>query len=252
MAKIHEGVPEGRRPSADRQRVTWTAAGAALIVLAGAGLAACGRDWPDHWQSQQKTERQTFQHAVGALALDLSTGDIELNPGGPGRLDVQRRIRWSGSPPSFQERWDGDTFHVGDHCPGDTECSITYAISLPPGIPVTAHTRAGDVTVRNLSGTLALDSTAGNITGTGLAGARLTATTRAGDVRLGFARPPARVEAVSTAGEVAVDVPRGQSYLVQTSAKEGGATVQVPQAPDSGHVIIARSQAGDVQVGLSD
>ncbi|TDD94836.1 DUF4097 family beta strand repeat-containing protein [Actinomadura rubrisoli] len=243
---------QARRSADQRQRRVWTAAGVTLIALAAAGVLVGMRSWPHNWKTHYQTQRQTFRHPVRQLALDLSTGDIALTPGAPGVLQVQRKIKWSGSLPVFDERWNGDTFHVGDRCPSDAECSITYAVALPPDVTVTARTREGDITVHNLSGALAMNTSAGDISGTGLAGAQITAATGAGNVQLAFGRAPARVEAVSTAGQVDVNVPRGQSYLVQTGAKEGGTSVQVPQSPSAGHLIIARSSAGDVRVGYSN
>ncbi|HEU5024004.1 MAG TPA: DUF4097 family beta strand repeat-containing protein [Spirillospora sp.] len=240
-------VQRAGRSGAGRQQRVWTAAGAALLVLAALGVVAAVRSWPAHWRTRTETQHRGFAHAVGRVDLDLSTGDIVVVPGPPGRLDVQRKIKWSGSRPVFTERFAGEVFQAGDRCPHGAECSITYTVTVPASAGVTARTRAGDVTVRNVSGALSLTTTAGDVTGSGLAGP-VTARTRAGNVSLGFGRAPAQAGAWTEAGQVTVTVPRGQDYLVQATAAEGGTSVQVPQSPSAAHRIVAHSSAGDVRI----
>lgn len=131
-----ERNPMGRTESA--QRRVWMAAGGTFIALAvlaaGGGLWV----WSHHWQIHRRTQLQTYEHQVRRISLNLGSGDIVLTPGTSTTLNVQRRLTWSSAAPVFREQWNGDTFQASDQCP--SECSVIYALSLPPGVDVTAHT----------------------------------------------------------------------------------------------------------------
>jgi len=91
------------------------------------------------------------------------------------------------------------------------------------------------VMLTGLSGNVAVRTSTGSVTATGLTGAD-------DQFRVGTGR----IDAVANTGPVTVEVPSTATYQVSASTGLGAANVSVPPAANSDHVITARTGTGPV------
>jgi hypothetical protein len=114
---------------------------------------------------------------------------------------------------------------------------------------VRASSSGGDITVAEATGAVDLKSSGGGVTGERLRGAEARAESSGGDVRLGFATAPERVEASSSGGGVEIRLPPVEGgYRVDASSSGGDRSVDVPTDPASARRIRATSSGGDVRI----
>ncbi|MEU7816012.1 DUF4097 family beta strand repeat-containing protein [Pseudonocardia sp. NPDC049154] len=176
------------------------------------------------------TERGTDRHdgAVERVEIVADAGDVRLRPGPAGSATVEHETRWTGPRPELTQELAGDVLRITARCPEPGErCETRLTVTAPAAAASNVDLGAGDVRVEDLTGAHELRTAGGDVTGAGLAGPRVSATSTAGDVALGFAAPPAAVVAESTAGDVEVGV---------------------ADDPGSDVTISAHSTAGDVRV----
>jgi DUF4097 and DUF4098 domain-containing protein YvlB len=229
-----------------------------LRTLAGSGT-------PD-----TQRESQAFQHRITAIELELDSGNITLLPGDSDRVDLDRTLRWRRTRPAVVEQWNGDTLRVSGSCHEENNCSVDYVVRVPADVAVRAHTeagavtirgitggldvmnRAGDITVADTAGGVRIRGSAGNVTGSGLRSAEVDVQTSDGNVTLSFATAPASARAVVKAGAIRISVPRAGSgedgYHVQANTTHGRRQVSVAEDSAGGHSILAETVDGDVTV----
>jgi hypothetical protein len=231
-----------------RARAGWIAlgAGAALVIAALTGMSL----WS--WLARQtETQQQTHQRAAGWISLDLRIGEVNLVPGQEGRIDIERRLTWSGPKPVLEEWWAGDTLQMRAHCDEElliAACWVNYTIRIPPGTAVDARTSEGNITLRDLTGTLRLGTDTGAITGTGLRTGDVHADAQLGGIALRFVRPPASLRASSAAGDINVEIPEGGSYALDIHGGADEPNVGVRATANAANTIWVRNQTGGIRV----
>lgn len=189
---------------------------------------------------------------VRAVALDVESGDVAVRAQPGSRATVTTTARWSArSKPTLTQRVVDGVLVVKARCPDRLNIRVCWrdvTVNAPPQAEVTVRAGAGDVDLAGMVGATRVDTTAGSIAGKRLGATRIAARAEAGDVDLELLRPPAGVEARSTAGSVALTVPRGD-YALDVRAGIGEANVAGvrDQAGASGR-ISASSEIGDVDV----
>jgi DUF4097 and DUF4098 domain-containing protein YvlB len=114
--------------------------------------------------------------------------------------------------------------------------------------PLDLHSSDGDIHVDGSVGRLTLDSSAGDVNVTNSSSTDVTASSSGGDVDLAFAVAPTRVHAISSAGDVRVQVPNGVAYRVTATTSAGDTKVTVHTDSTASRTIDAQSSAGDVTV----
>ncbi len=222
------------------------------------------------WLARQtETQDQTYQRRVTRIVLDLDTGDLAVTPGNEDTVTVRRHLAWSLSRPTIEETWDGETLRVRVRCARftfDSGCRVDYLLQVPRGVAVEAHSDTGDLTVRDLDGSLRLTTDTGDIgvsnahgtlwvradTGdvraAGLASAEADVATDTGAIELRFSRPPSRVQVATDTGDISIGVPTGDAYRVQTSTDTGSTNIRILQDVAASRTIIARTDTGDMDV----
>jgi hypothetical protein len=235
----------------------------ALLIAAGT-LTVIG--WLGY---RTETQRQVYDQTATSIDLDISTGDLTLVPGEPGEVVVTRRLYWSYSKPTIDERWDGQTLRVTGDCRGwwiGPGCGVDYTLEVPEGVAVRAQTSTGDVTVRNIRGALQLTTSTGDISVTGATGAlklrtstgdiratdltssTVDASASTGDIMVILTAAPQSVAVRTSTGDIDVFVPTGQTYRVQTEVSTGDVRVGVRQSDDASRSITARTSTGDIDI----
>jgi hypothetical protein len=250
---------------------TWLAAGLLVTVLAmvAGGVTAC-EAITDSGPGQSAQQGQTYQHKTSRVEIDLGAGDITLSPGSADQVVVDRRLRWKHTRPTTHEDWDGSTLRVSAVCPDQDNCSVNYTLQVPANVTVQAHTAAGNLSIRDVTGALDLrnesgnvkvynpqaqvriQGTSGDITGSGLRSTDVQVQTNSGDITLGFNTSPNAAKATTQSGTVRITVPRAGSgadgYHVQAATNAGQRQVQVQEDSAGQHSIVASADAGDVIV----
>lgn len=275
------GTDTPTRPPKTARPWGWQIIAAALTVAAVAAASVTVWIWlrgPVHLTTLTRAGVHTVQsnhvtrEAPARLVVTIGSGDLTVRPGPAGQVSEQRVLTWTGREPVVTESLAGGTLTITALCPSSARrtCGADITLSVPPGVAVQAQLTSGDVAVSGLrgpvsvaassgdlrlsglSGPLRLRSDSGDIVGEALASAQVDAEDNDGDVSLAFAAIPARVSAISNAGDVSVDVPRqAGGYRVRAATAAGDRSVSVRPDPASAHVIIATSDAGDVAVAYS-
>jgi hypothetical protein len=219
-----------------------------LLVTALAGVFAVNT-LLDH----EKTETFAVTEPVQKLVVAADTGDVKVVATDGDQVTVRRTTRWVTSEPRPTRTVSGGVLRLADDCRAWTplRCDSDYRIEVPRGLAVEVHAASGDVDVRGVTGAVDLKSDSGDVSGHGLAGARLRATSDSGDVRLELVSSAASVEARSDSGDVDLELPRGE-YALDAHTDSGDTSVDgVVRYDRADHAVKARSDSGDVTVSAS-
>lgn len=228
--------------SAGRGRLAWKIIGAIATVITiasvGSGLWFLTSFHPRYRTATETAQYGIAQHGgrVTEVSVQLSNGNITIAAGPAGQVAVTRLLRWTSARPVIDEHWDQGELDISQDCPTglfEQTCSVSYQITVPPGVP------------------LNLTTSSGNVTTTGIRSTNVQASTGSGDIWLDFATAPTQVNAQTSSGDVTVKVPRGASYVVVANADNGLPDLGVPDAPGSPRSITAQSSNGDVTIGYS-
>jgi hypothetical protein len=218
----------------------------ALALVAAGAISIAGS------LARDSQRQQVGYSGVRVLDLDVGVEDVEVLAGPGSSVSLDRTLSWSWRRPSTTERLDGDRLVLRSSCPPSfgRGCSGRLRLVVPADVEVRAHSSGGDVRVSGLTGPLDLSSSGGDVRGDGLGSESVAAESDAGDVQLVMARPPGRVTATSSGGDVDVRVPGDSTtYRVDASSSAGSRDVDVRIDPGSPRTIRVESSAGDVRVG---
>jgi DUF4097 and DUF4098 domain-containing protein YvlB len=203
------------------------------------------------------------------LTVNANEGSLDLQPSPDGDVHVRVKGVYSLSKTKLSTASTSAGVTVtGRACNGGVFiCSQDMTIEVPADFQVTARSDGGDVSASGLTGALNLRSSAGDVHVDGPSGqltlsssagdvsvanahsSEVSATSSAGDVRLGFSVPPTRVLASSSAGDVTIGVPSSVPYKVSGSTSGGGnRNIRVPTDDTSSRSITADTSAGDVSI----
>ncbi|MFJ6011322.1 DUF4097 family beta strand repeat-containing protein [Streptomyces sp. NPDC092952] len=250
-----------------RTRVLVASGGVAVMVLA---LTGCGSTDV----SGAPAEHKSFALSGKTLTIDTRSSSLELVPADVREVEVTRRVDgWGvlGSGPDPEWGMRDDTLSLRVKCEAlISNCSAQYRVKVPRGVavvvdgdngeitaagfrtPLTLRADNGRVSVRDSAGPLDLSSDNGEILTEGVSARSVSARSDNGRIRLRFTSAPDRVEAVSDNGSITIDLPPGSTkYAVDAAARNGNASVDVPQVAvgaGSGHVVKVRSDNGQVRV----
>lgn len=268
LAQPPAAPPPYRTPPALRRMLAVLAGVVALTMVVFGTVALL-----DLAARQTTTERASYD---GVRVLEVyGSGDVRITgapAGSPVRV-VLRVTEGLRSPERRAERSGGGTLQLSSSCPTfmTSQCAVRYDVSVPPDVQVRADSGAGDVVAEDLVSDqgISLDTSAGDVSATGLSApsvrlhssagdvvargldaARVQATSSAGDVRVSLPEPPLDLDADSSAGDVELVVPDALYRLDADSSAGDVDTRDVRVDPDARHAIRARSSAGDVRVDV--
>jgi hypothetical protein len=151
--------------------------------------------------------RSTYT-GIRSLEVDGGSGDVHLTgaPAGSAVVVVAHVTESFGAPHRRALHPRPGALRLSYSCPsGGVQCGVSYDVTVPAGVPVTAHT--GD----------------GNVGATGLDSPQIRLESGNGDVAASLSRPAARLTANSGNGDVSLVVP-DVSYAVTASSGNGNVT----------------------------
>jgi hypothetical protein len=269
-------------------RWVWGLAGlATVLALTFGGVVIVTRAWSTP-QPPQVTVTQTITlvKPVTSLTVQSYGGPIRITSGPAGRVQVSDTLTYgplAGGQPAVTESLSRGHLILADPaCSQDGDCFVSFAVTVPPGVAVTAMTDGGSLTVSGtgaanldsgggavsatriggpltvsteggsllvdgLSGELRADTFGGNLTANRVDADAATVSTDGGDVRITFAAAPQQVTVSTDGGLVALTVPGGP-YALTADSNGGPQSVGVATNPAALPSITISSGGGPVQV----
>jgi hypothetical protein len=271
-------------------RWVWGLSGVVTVLalaVSGLVLAAAG----SHRQpppQETLTRRVTLVQPVTSLTVQSYGGPVRVTSGSAGRVQISETITYeygsqAGGPPAVTESLSRGHLILADPaCLQVFPCVVGFAVTVPPGVTVTAMTDGGLLTVSGtgaanldsggapvsatriggpltvsteggpllvdgLSGALRADTGGGSLTALGVGAASATVSTDGGDVRIAFSAAPQQVT-VSTAGGLAALTVPGGPYALTADSSGGPQSVGIATDPSARRSITVTTGGGPVQI----
>jgi DUF4097 and DUF4098 domain-containing protein YvlB len=102
--------------------------------------------------------------------------------------------------------------------------SISYRVTIPPGLSAVVRSENGPIRLDNVDGRLQVATTSGNITGRSVSGS-VTASTVNGAVQMGLETIRGDVEITAVNGGIRVELSRSADAQLDASTVNGGVRV---------------------------
>jgi hypothetical protein len=271
-------------------RWVWGLSGVVTVLalaVSGLVLAAAG----SHRQpppQETLTRTVTLVQPVTSLTVQSYGGPVRVTSGSAGRVQISETITYeygsqAGGPPAVTESLSRGHLILADPaCLQVFPCVVGFAVTVPPGVTVTAMTDGGPLTVSGtgaanldsggapvsatriggpltvsteggpllvdgLSGALRADTGGGSLTALGVGAAAATVSTDGGDVRIAFSAAPQQVT-VSTAGGLAALTVPGGPYALTADSSGGPQSVGIATDPSARSSITVSTGGGPVQI----
>jgi hypothetical protein len=270
-------------------RWVWGLAGlATVLALTFGGVVIVTRAWSAPQPPPQVTVTRTVTLAkpVTSLTVQSYGGAIQITSGPAGRVQVSDTLTYgplAGGQPAVTESLSRGHLTLADPaCSQDGDCLVSFAVTVPPGVAVTAITDGGALTVSGtgaanldsgggpvsatriggpltvsteggsllvdgLAGALHADTFGGNLTASRVDAAAATVSTDGGDAQIAFAAAPQQVTVSTNGGLAALTVPAGP-YALTADSNGGPQSVGIATNPAALPSIIISSGGGPVQV----
>lgn len=259
-------------PRASRRRTIRSTATAAAVTTAVVALGAgCSADslFTDVKSASRSYNVGNDDQRIRTLDVRSYAGDITVKAAEPDRrtVGVAEDMEYEKTKPHTEHQVkDGVLRLTSDDCGGNGDkCTVHYTVTVPAALTARLRTGGGDVTVRDLSGSVDARTEGGDVVARTTSG-RLHARTDGGNVRLTdvrsrdvdaesgggnlrgtFAAAPDQARLASGGGNVTVRLPRG-SYAVDARTDGGTRDVSVPTDREAPHRVTAQTGGGNVTV----
>jgi hypothetical protein len=278
------------RPVASPGRWVWGVSGlvtAVALAIPGTRLIT-GAGVPGNQYAQPQntvTRTITVPQPVTSLNVQSYGAPVEVTAGSVRRVQVTETILYGpqgGRPPAVTPSVSGGRLTLADPACGVSGCSVSFRVTVPPDVTVTAATEGGPVTVSGTAGAN-LDSGGGPVRATGLDGpltvrtgggplllngltgplyadtgggpllaedvaaAKVTVITGGGEARIGFTAAPGTVTVSTDGGPAALAVPGGP-YALTADSGGGPELVGIATDPAARRSITVTSGGGPLQV----
>ena len=249
MSPTQESADDDRTPSrATLSRRRLVGAGAAAAVTA---LAGCSGTVLQIETDETTVERRFDARKLSRLSVTDASDDVNVEGWDEDAVRVRANKRAHGetklSELELRSSVDGETLHLGTTKPnvvGIGGGSVDLEIDVPKAVQVDEiETNDGDVSLRDVSGDVAVESDDGDVAVTGVIG-DLSVRTDDGDVAVD--RIGGVVTAHSDDGDVAV---RDPETIRDLSVDDGNVVAAVPAVDGTASI---RADDGDVTVRLGD
>jgi hypothetical protein len=235
-------------------------------LITGSGTGTLGFPMSGHpVPSVTVTRTMTVPQPVTSLTVQSYGGQVLVAAGPVRRVQVTETITYdqqAGGPPAVTQSLSGGRLSLGDPVCESSDCSVDFAVTVPPGLVVTVETGGGAVSVSGAAGA-DLDSSGGPVRATQISGP-LTVTTGGGPLFVDGLTGPLRADTgggdlvargiaaatatVTTGGGMATIAFSAAPDTVSVSTDGGPATLAVPGGP---YALTAESDGGPQWVGIA-
>ena len=280
------------RAVAARGRWIWGLSGlvttAALIVSGTFLITSAGR--AEHAQpAQTATRTVTVPQPVTSLTVQSYGDPVQVTAGPVRRVEITETLNYDpqeGGPPAVAQSVSGGHLSLGDPACANSDCDVSFAVTVPSDVTATVTTEGGPVSVSGiaganldsgsgpvraaeiggpltvitgggplqldgLAGTLSADTGGGPLTAQGVAATTATITTGGGDARLAFATDPDTVTVSTDGGSAQLAVPGGP-YALEADSDGGPQSVGIATDPAAARSITVISGGGPLWIGQAD
>lgn len=233
----------------ERPSRPWLIALAVALVVIG-GMALIGR-----LLERQETSSATFSEPIDGMSIDTDNGDIIIVAASVDETRVEWVATYSVRSPDPTASIEGGWLEIDAGCPGFSlpfvgGCRVDIRVTAPVGAAIEAASANGDVEIEGVIGSLAADTSNGDVIGRRLAARTVGATTSNGAISLSFIQAPDRVTADTSNGAITIEVPN-VPFRIEADTDNGRLTLDVVADPDAARVIEAASRNGDVTIRRS-
>jgi DUF4097 and DUF4098 domain-containing protein YvlB len=226
-----------------------TAMIAGLLGLA-AVVTGCGVSGSHH----EDTVSYDVTDKVAALRVEADSGSVEVVGSDRQGIHVTERLTWRKNKPETSHQVRGDTLDLVFTCPTtwgwgavSTSCDVSYKVEVPRELRVTVSSDSGDLTLKDLSGSLEATTDSGAIETIGLTGKQVSTKTDSGDMTLVFTGRPDKVTTATDSGNTVIHVPQGP-YDIVTRTDSGNKDISVASDSSAESSIKLSSDSGDIEV----
>jgi hypothetical protein len=272
-------------PVAARGRRIWGLVGlatAASLAIPGGRLITSAGVSTQLPPQDTVTRVVTVRQPVTTLKVQSNGAPVRVTAGPVHRVRVTETISYnpeSGGPPAVpQAVSDGILSLTGPQC----DCSVTFTVTVPPGLGVAADTEGGALTVsgaaganlnsgggpvlatgisghlivtaddatvviKGLTGPLDADTGGGALLASGVDTPAATVVTSGGEARIGFTAAPDAVFVSTGGGPAALTVPGGP-YALTASSYGGSEAVRIATSPAAGRSITVTTGGGSLRI----
>jgi hypothetical protein len=165
---------------------------AAVITVPGIRLiTGAGGPWAQNVQPAPDTvvRTVTIPQPVTSLSLETYDGPARVSAGHVSHVEVTETISYNkqdGGPRAVVQSVSGGRLSLADPVCNSSDCSVSFAVTVPSGVRVTVTTDGAPAAVSGTAGAQ-VDSGGSSVTATGINGP-VTATTEGGSVTVSGAR----------------------------------------------------------------
>jgi hypothetical protein len=261
----------------------------ALIVL-GIRFVGGGVSDPLHIHDQPAqtvvTRTLTVAQPVTSLAVQSYGAPVRVTTEPVRHVQVTEMISYDpylGGPPSVTQSVSGGRLLLTDPACGDeVDCGVSFVLTVPPGLSVTAVTNGGalvisgtaganldsgggnvqatlihgplivttgggPLAVTGLDGPLRADTDGGSFVAGGLDAPTVTVSTNGGDAQIAFAAAPDLVSVTTSGGPAVLTVPGGP-YALSADSGGGPAAVAIAASPAAQRSITVSTDGGPLRI----
>ncbi|GAB3287471.1 DUF4097 family beta strand repeat-containing protein [Parasphingorhabdus pacifica] len=247
--------------------------GATLLLIGGSVLA-----WGPFGQSPEV--HATELSGIRSVEVTSGSGDVQVRhvPNAPARVE-ERSNSWFGRDAGTQYAVNGDELLLDTSC--GWSCSVDYVVTLPVPVPVDgelgsgdlevfgmsavdtdvgsgdvtvrdvagtvrAHTGSGEIELARVGGSLDVRTNSGEIEGTDVGGRDVQARTGSGGIELDLLDSRS-LRAETGSGEITLGVP-AEVYRVDSDTGSGETEVEVRQDPNAERQLTLSTGSGNILV----
>ncbi len=277
------------RAVAARGRWIWGLSGlvttAALVVPGTRLITSAGQ--AEHAQPAQTASRTvTVPQPVTSLTVQSYGDPVQVSAGPVRRVEVTEILNYdpqAGGPPAVAQSVSGGHLSLGDPACANSNCDVSFSVTVPSGVtatvttegapvtvsgiaganldsgggpvraagiggPLTVSTGGGPLLLDGLAGTLSADTGGGPLTAQGVTATTVTITTGGGDARLAFSAAPDTLTVSTDGGSAQLAVPGGP-YALNADSGGGPQSVGIATDPAAGRSITVISGGGPLWIG---
>jgi hypothetical protein len=242
--KLRTTTPDGG--PASRRTVLF-----AVAFLFGLPLVFVG--WWGASKIFDSTSTSHYEASPSVQRVVLDTGDVNvaIREAAVPAVTIDTTSTYFIDEPSITHVLDGTALKVKADCGSSwtiSTCDTDMTILVPHGVDVSLDGGAGDVDMFDLTGTIAIKSDAGDVSGLGLLGGDVLAMSTTGDVSLDLARSPQRLDVSTSTGDIDLVVPSAD-YAVDVKSDAGDTNVSgITDDGSSTRSIRSVSDVGDISI----
>jgi len=212
-------------------RWVWGVSGlvtAAALAIPGVRLIGSAGDNRQVQPQAAVTRTVTVTEPVSSLTVQSYGASVQVTTGSARRVQITETLAYdmqAGGPPAVTQSVSGGHLLLADPACSASDCAVSFAVTVPPGVAVTVVTDGGPLTVAGTAGAN-LDSGGGPVRATRIGGP-LTVSTDGGMAALTVPGGPYALAADSGGGPESVGIATDPAAPRSITVSSGGGPLQI-------------------------